>query len=314
MARPYRIQSEDCFYHITSRGDNRKRIYLSEYDYCKFLEYIREAKEKYKFYLYAYCLMANHYHLLLETTQANISKIMHYINGSYTTYHNIKYRRCGHLFQGRYKSIVVDKENYFLELSRYIHLNPVRAKIVPTPEKYKWSSYNDYLNRKNDVYIDKDRIKNSLVMTESQYRRFVQDGINNKAVIFDQVYAGFLLGSAKFIEEKLQYLKGKVESKDFSYRKEIAFLADEEEFIDVIAKAYHKNVEDLCKKNRPLPERKIAIYLLKHFTQLTNSEIGEKFGITFSAVSKAAKDADSLIQQDSKTKQLVERIISSFKG
>ena len=314
MARPYRIQSENCFYHITSRGDNRKKIYLSEYDYCKFLEYLKEAKEKYKYYLYAYCLMTNHYHLLIETTKSNISKIMHYINGSYTTYYNIKRHRCGHLFQGRYKSIVVDKDSYFLQLSCYIHLNPVRAKIVHIPERYRWSSYNAYLTRKNDRYIDKHRIKDGLGMNEAQYKRFVQEGINNKIDLFSQVYAGFLLGSAKFIKEKLQDLKGKVESKDFSYRKEISATADIEVLVNSVAKVYNKNAEDLYKKNKPLPERKIAIFLLKRFTQLTNSEIGEKFGITFSAVSKIAKDADSLIQQDLRTKQLVEKIISSFKG
>src|SRR3989339_2220513 len=107
MSRPYRLQSEDCFYHITSRGDDRKRIFLSERDYHKFIEYISYAKAKYKFHVYAYCLMPNHYHLLLETTQANISKIMHYLNGSYTMYYNIKRKRSGHLFQGRFKSIVV---------------------------------------------------------------------------------------------------------------------------------------------------------------------------------------------------------------
>jgi REP element-mobilizing transposase RayT len=314
MARPYRIQSENCFYHITSRGDDRKKIYLSSYDYEKFLEYLKEAKQKYKFYLYAYCLMSNHYHLLIETTQANISKIMHYVNGSYTTYYNIKRHRCGHLFQGRYKSIVVDKDSYLLELSRYIHLNPVRAKIVQIPEKHKWSSCNAYLAKKADNYIDKDRVKNNIDMNEIQYRKFVYDGINNKINPFSQVYAGFLLGSSKFIKEKLHDLKGKIESKDFSYRKDLSVPVDKEELIYAVAKACNKNPEDLCKKNRALPERKIAIYLLKRLTQLTNSEIGEKFGITFSAVSKAAKDVDSLMQQDSKVKQLVGKVISSFKG
>ena len=108
MARPYRLQSEDCCYHVTSRGDDRKKIFISEYDFAKFIEYIALAKVRYKFYVYAYCLMTNHYHLLIETTQANISKIMHYINGSYTTYYNIKRRRSGHLFGGRFKSTVAD--------------------------------------------------------------------------------------------------------------------------------------------------------------------------------------------------------------
>ncbi|MFH1777795.1 MAG: transposase [Candidatus Omnitrophota bacterium] len=131
MTIPYRLQGENCCYYITSRGDGRKDIYKTETDYLKFPEYIQKGKERYQFYLYAYVLMTNHYHLLIETTQANISRIMQYLNTSYTTYYNVKKKKSGHLFQGRYKSILVEKDNYFLELSRYIHLNPVRAKLVP---------------------------------------------------------------------------------------------------------------------------------------------------------------------------------------
>lgn len=133
MARPYRLQVEDCLYHITGRGDNRKKIYISSYDYEKFLEYLLIAKDKFKFYLHSYCLMGNHYHLFIETPQANLSRIMHYMNTSYTAYYNKKRNKSGHLFQGRYKSIVVDGDSYFLELTRYIHLNPVKAKIVSLP-------------------------------------------------------------------------------------------------------------------------------------------------------------------------------------
>jgi REP element-mobilizing transposase RayT len=111
MARPYRLQGEGYLYHITSRGDGRKKIYYNDRDYEKFLEYIKKAKEKYKFNLYAYVLMSNHFHLLIETTQANLSQILHYIKSSYTTYYNIKRRQSGHLFQGRYKSIVVDRDS-----------------------------------------------------------------------------------------------------------------------------------------------------------------------------------------------------------
>jgi REP element-mobilizing transposase RayT len=140
MARPYRLQAENCLYHITSRGDDRKKIFLSETDFEKFLEYIKVAKDKFKFYLYAYCLMNNHYHLLIETTQSNLSRIMQYINTSYTIYYNGKRKRSGHLFQGRFKSIIVEADSYFTELTRYIHLNPVRAKIVDSPGIYRFSS------------------------------------------------------------------------------------------------------------------------------------------------------------------------------
>ncbi|PXF52054.1 MAG: hypothetical protein C4B57_11550 [Deltaproteobacteria bacterium] len=153
MARPYRLQAEDCFYHITSRGNGRKKIFLNNTDFEKFLEYILKAKEKYDFYLLAYVLMSNHYHLLIKTTKPNLSGIMHYINGSYTTYSNVKRRKTGHLFQGRYKSLVIDEDSYFQELTRYIHLNPVRAKMVKNPEDYRWSSYNAYVGRKR-----KDRL------------------------------------------------------------------------------------------------------------------------------------------------------------
>lgn len=171
MARPYRLQAEDCLYHITSRGDDRKKIFLNETDRRKFLEYLLSAKEKFKFYLYAYCLMGNHYHLLLETTQANISGVMQSINASYTTYYNIKRKHCGHLFQGRYKSIIVDADTYFLEITRYIHLNPVKARIVKSPEEYPWSSYKGYLNKKGDGVIDKDRIK-KIIFSKKSMRDF----------------------------------------------------------------------------------------------------------------------------------------------
>ncbi|MGV8149826.1 MAG: transposase, partial [Alkaliphilus sp.] len=126
MARPLRIEYEGALYHITTRGNERKKIYYAEADYEKFKSYLKDAQNKYGYLLHCYALMTNHYHLLIETPYANISKVMHYINGSYTSYLNKKRERSGHLFQGRYKAILVDQDSYLLELSRYIHLNPVR--------------------------------------------------------------------------------------------------------------------------------------------------------------------------------------------
>ena len=315
MARPYRLQGEGYFYHITSRGDGRKRIYISRYDYKKFLEYIMQAKEKYKFHLYAYVLMSNHYHLLLETTQPNLSKIMHYVNGAYTTYYNIKRKKSGHLFQGRYKSIVIDTDSYFKELSRYIHLNPVRAKLVNKPDEYEWSSYHGYVSKRGDKLIDKKQIKMYLDMTEGQYRQFVLDGIGEKSEMFDNIYAGFIVGKIGFIKDTLKELKLQIESKELSYRKALRNVYNEGKIIEIVAKAYGKEAQDLCgMKNKPLQGRKAAIYLLKRFTGLTNPEIGKKFGITFSAVSKAAKDIEALMGKDKRVRRKIETIISSFKG
>lgn len=315
MSRPYRLQSQDCFYHITSRGDDRKKIFLNENDYRKFLGYISCAKVKYKFYLYAYCLMPNHYHLLLETTQANISKIMHYINGSYTTYYNIKHRRSGHLFQGRFKSIVIDKDSYFQELSRYIHLNPVKAKIAQQPEAYPWSSYSGYLDKK-DPALDYDRIKQCVGMDKSQYRQFVLSGMAKPIDPFKNIYAGFILGRSSFIKEKLESLKDQTkESREIAYRDSISEGVDIELITQETGKRYHKETGELyTARKKPVFARKVAIYLAKRLTCLTNVEIGNKFGITYSAVSKAAGDIERLRQEDENVNREVEEIISHFKG
>lgn len=314
MARPYRVQKEDCFYHIASRGDDRKKIFLSEGDYRKFIEYLSSAKAKYKFHVYAYCLMTNHYHLLLETTQANISKIMHYINGSYTTYYNIKHRRSGHLFQGRFKSIVIDKDSYFQELSRYIHLNPVKAKIAEQPDAYPWSSYSGYLGKK-DLVLDYDRIKQCLGMDNSQYQQFVLSGIAKPIDPFKNIYAGFLMGSTQFIKEKLQSLKDQVDSKEITCRDNISEGVDIELIAQEVGERYHKEVGELyAAKKKPVFARKVAIYLAKKLTCLSNVEIGTRFGITYSAVSKASGDVERLKQEDKKVNREVEGLISHFKG
>lgn len=316
MARPYRFQGEDCFYHITSRGDDRKKIYISEFDFKKFLEYLLKAKERFRFYLYAYVLMPNHYHLLMETLQPNLSQIMQYLNTAYTTYYNIKRQRCGHLFQGRYKSILVDKDSYFKELSRYIHLNPVRAKLVEHPEQYKWSSYKGYINKQGDGYIDKSQVKNILGMNEVQYRQFVLSGIETETVNpFKDTYAGFILGPISFIKEKLQDLKIQIEKGNISYKKALTCSIEKDEIINTVAKRYGKTPEELCKsKKRPMKAKKVAIYLIKKFSALTNNRIGETFGITYSAVSKAISDLEKMISEDAGTRKEVKDLISHFKA
>jgi REP element-mobilizing transposase RayT len=120
-------------------------VFFTERDYAKFAEYLAAAKEKYGCLVHAYVLMTNHYHLLIETPRPNLSRIMHFLNESYTTYINVKRRRSGHLFQGRFKALIVDRDAYLLELSRYLHLNPVRAGIAPRPEAYPFSSYRAFI-------------------------------------------------------------------------------------------------------------------------------------------------------------------------
>ena len=148
MGRPLRIEFENAVYHITSRGNERKKIYRDDGDKENFLGLLEDYKNRYNFVIHCFVLMDNHYHLVIETLRPNLIKIMHGLNSGYTGYFNKKYKRSGHLFQGRYKAIIVDKENYLLELSRYVHLNPLRAKIINKTKDYKWSSYGGYIRKK----------------------------------------------------------------------------------------------------------------------------------------------------------------------
>jgi putative transposase len=148
LARQLRIEYPGAFYHITSRGNQKQPVFLSPWDKARFLDYIKEAHDKFDFLIHAYCLMENHYHLMLETKQANLSRGMHFLNTAYTIYFNGRHNKVGHLFQGRFKGILIEAETYAQELSRYIHLNPVRAGISESPESHPWSSFREYLGQR----------------------------------------------------------------------------------------------------------------------------------------------------------------------
>ena len=311
MARPYRLQGEGLLYHITSRGDDRKKIFISEYDFNKFLDYLSQAQSKYKFYLYAYCLISNHYHLLLETTQPNLSKVMQYVNTSYTIYYNKKRNKCGHVFQGRYKSILVEADTYFTELTRYIHLNPVRAKIVQTPDKYKWSSYNLYVNNKSSNLIDIQRVKQLLDMHIKQYRYFIDSALDKPVDPFKNTYAGFILGGKEYIKEKLEDLGLLAAEKDFAYKKALLSYIDPDSIVNEVAKHYKQDSSVIRTSNkRPMTAKKMAIHLLRMKTNLTNNQIGEIFNMKFSAVSKAAIDFKRQIDKDKRLAKVVKEITS----
>jgi REP element-mobilizing transposase RayT len=141
MARPLRLEFAGALYHVTSRGNERKSIYLEESDFETFLGLFGDVCKRYHWVIHSFYLMKNHYHLLVETPDGNLSKGMRQLNGVYTQLINRKYQRVGHLFQGRYKAILVDKYSYLLELNRYIVLNPIRARMVDNLDEWPWSSW-----------------------------------------------------------------------------------------------------------------------------------------------------------------------------
>ena len=181
MARKPRIEYPGAFYHIIARGNRKIAIFKDDKDRLRFLQKLLEYKERYGFILYAYILMRNHIHLLIETKDAPLSKIMQGLLQSYTQWYNGKYRVVGHLFQGRYKAILCDKGVYLLNLIRYIHLNCVRAGIVRDPGEYRWSSHRIYLGLERNDLVDTDFVLSQFGKVGKRaiklYKEFVLDWI-----------------------------------------------------------------------------------------------------------------------------------------
>ena len=201
MARPLRVEYEGALYHVTSRGNDRGQIFFTDTDRQAFLELLDDAVNRYSWICHAYCLMTNHYHLVVEMPHANLSRGMRHINGVFTQRINRLNKRSGHLLQGRFKSILVEKESYLLELVRYVVLNPVRANMVRSAKDWSWSSYRatagqaevpDFLSVKWILsQFDQD-----LVCTQKAYRRFVRQG--RGVEVWSELRHGYLLGSESF--------------------------------------------------------------------------------------------------------------------
>jgi putative transposase len=298
MARPLRITYPGAFYHVTSRGNERKDIFKSKGDREKILEYFESATKRYNAVIHVFCLMDNHYHLLLETPSGNLPRIMQHIDGADTTYFNVKRGRSGHLFQGRYKAILVEIDEYAKELSRYVHLNPVRAKMVKTPEKYEWSSYQFYIGKKKSpewlhrgfilgYFGNKDSI------AQKEYRSFVSAMFDKKYDNpIDEVVSSTILGSPGFIAfVKDKFISDKKPDKDLPALKE---LVDKVSLKDIFAE-----VESVFGKQTFLG-RNVKMFLCQRYTGEKLKDIGTYFGIGESGVSQACRRVKEKIRNDKK--------------
>ncbi len=177
MARRPRVFAAGVLYHVIVRGNQRQKIFTSDGDYQAYTERLARYRKKYDYKLHAYCLMPNHVHLLVESSHHPLAKLMQGLQQSYSQYFNLKHRKTGHVFEGRYKAILCQKDEYLLQLIRYIHLNPVRAGMVRSPERYRYSGDHAYLQGKATEMIDPAPVL-SMLGGKQAYRRFVQDGLS----------------------------------------------------------------------------------------------------------------------------------------
>src|SRR5215813_8642796 len=204
MARPLRIEYDGALYHVTSRGNDRKAIFKDNSDRELFLNTLARVTERFHWICHGYCLMNNHYHLVIETPDGNLSKGMRQLNGVYTQAFNERHRRVGHIFQGRFKGILVQKDSHFMEVCRYVVLNPVRAKAVSHPGQWKWSSYRATAGRMSahgclTVEEVLSHFGQRKAIAEQRYCEFVQAGIDSPS-IWDNLEAQSLLGVEGFAE------------------------------------------------------------------------------------------------------------------
>ncbi len=212
MARPLRIEYPGALHHVTSRGNARQDIFLDATDRRRFLDTLGDVVGRFGWLCHAYCLMGNHYHLLVETPEPNLSRGMRQLNGVYTQRFNRRHRSVGHVFQGRYKAILVERQGYLLELSRYVVLNPVRAGVVRRPGDYAWSSYRATAGRADPpAFLTRDwllgQFGQSLRDAQAGYRRFVSDGRAAPSP-WEALKGQAVLGSQAFVDGLAPLLAG----------------------------------------------------------------------------------------------------------
>ena len=292
MSRPLRIQYPNAWYHVMNRGRRGESVFQSKDDYQRFIDILHEAIELYCLRISAYCLMTNHYHLLVQTPDANISRCMRHINGLYTQRFNAQYGYDGPLFKGRYKAILVGEDSYLLQLVRYIHNNPVRAGIVNRAELYEWSSHRGYLSTaKKWNWLHKQYILSILARNPKQrlklYRSFMAEEENEtflSKMNFKRLPS--MLGDNQFIKtikERFFERKRHLEVPD---SKRLA--PDTNDIIRAVCDLYGINNDQLhaAKRGTVNEARNMAIYLTRYLRGDSLKTIGNAFNIqSYSTVS-----------------------------
>lgn len=298
MARPLRIEFPGAFYHVISRGNERKAVFRKPADYELFLKTLKDACDYFNARIHSYCLIPNHLHLLIETKDANLSGFMKRLLGVYTIRFNRRHKRHGHLFQGRYKAFLVDKDNYLLELSRYIHLNPVKAKLVRNPQDYPWSSMRYFVRDKSPEYLYTRLILDEFRST-GDYQNFVGKRHDTQETPLDKAIGGMFLGSNEFADKFKERL-----------------LTDD---LKKISKGRQLAMRPIDRMEGYLKDqdRNLKIYCYWKIGRMTQPEIGKRFGVSGSAISYMIKRFELKMQKDSKLRrqvQTLETAISIFKN
>jgi putative transposase len=317
MSRPLRIQYSDAWYHVLNRGRRGEDIFQDDTDLQAFITVLREASVLWNVKIAAYCLMANHYHLLLQTPDANLSRCMRHIDGVYTQRYNRRHAVDGPVFRGRYRSILVDGEAYLIDLVRYIHFNPVKAGLVRHPSDYRWSSFQGYCSEDRSWdWLDQSTILRKLGVTSSERLNVTNHPLaveTSKAVyaFFEKKNQPAVLGSDAFIKKvKSQLVTGRLHS-EIPETKRLA--PRREEILQSVCRYFQVEEDSLLKERRGRQNtpRDIAIYLTRYLTSKRLQTIANDFGIkSYSSISSALARAEKCIAADPDLQTFIEQTLS----
>lgn len=277
MARPLRIELAGGLYHVTSRGNRREEIYLDDADRTHWLALLGHVCKRFNWVCHAYCLMDNHYHILVETVEGNLSRGMRQLNGVYTQYVNRRHNRVGHVFQGRYKAILVEKESYLLELSRYVVLNPVRAGIVTNIDQWPWSSYPAMIGKSScPEWLQADWILGQFGKQRKQakaaYVDFVRAGVGLPSV-WNALRGQIYLGSDTFVDTMLQHVESDKDSSE-------------------IPRAQRKGQAKPLSDYLSFSDRNEGIMAAYQTGNYTMKQIADEFGLHYATISRIVKKAE----------------------
>ena len=308
MARKPRIHRSSAFYHVMLRGNNGQQIFFSDQDKIRFCLLIQEGVERFGHRVHGFCLMSNHIHLVVETANISLSKIIQHLAFRYARYFNRKEARIGHLFQGRFKSILVEAEHYLSELVRYVHLNPVRAGIVKLPEDYFWSSHKTYLGLDKIGWIAEEWVLRKFHHEKQParllYKEFIQRGISEKARSEFRLGNNehSILGSESFVKDMLA---------EAHQDKNVKFACTVEELVSAVSQVLGVSPVVLTmpgKQRTSSIARGITAYIAKTATNLTLKELATFFGRDLSTVSALAITMQQKLFVDESLAQAIEEI------
>ncbi len=296
MARALRILFPGAYYHVTCRGNDRTAIFKDDRDREAFLEKLRGSLAVYRVELHAYVLMSNHFHLMVSTPRGNLSEFMRHFNVSYTSLYNRRHKRVGHLYQGRYKAILIDQDSYLLELSRYVHLNPVRIGPhrgnpiqIRALEKYRWSSYPGYLDgKKKQSWVRYDSVLGQIGESRAKYRQFVVEGIRSGYTTpWEEVTGQVVLGGQDFVERVKHRLAKPGSKREQPSVRQLEAKAPEAVFTAVVRYFGMTEKRLTGKRSGFRDERAIAMEMIYRYSGISQAEIGKRFGgLDYTAVSR----------------------------